>query len=655
MFTNDDPLGLYQTEDDDPLGLFSNPSQPKPEPPSLTDRFGFGIRNTIDYGRIAATNDKDEIAGIVGEIESRRVPLTETQLRMQREYEPYRERANKAEGFVDTAFAYGDAAGKRIGQFLDAPGEYAGMIAENLPNSIPGLAAGLAGAKAGALVGSVVPGYGNVVGGIVGGIVGGTAGGYATEQGSSMLEQIQKEAQARGINQQDKPAISAMIEEKYPEFLSASQRKGIATAGTDALLNTATMGLAGAGGRVLTREARALAEGVESGAIGAARAAEISADIAARNAARNTLGAKTLRGAGVTGSEMIGEGLSEAAGQKYAYGNVDAGDVIDESLLGVGTGVGMAAGSKAIDRVVGGSEVDTVEQYLSLAEQGLNKQLPPAAPQTLQLERNPDAGALIQYPDGSVAYKSEVENYINSLPEDEQPAARARFMGYAPQPGEQTTNQDIIPDETAASQPIDAPVTKSEAMGLALTPGPSLTNAAISAVDTGAHDIEVENAAIEQQQQEAGKGESDQQPATLTQATKVEQPKVDQKNIAIEIAKSLRQEIAADAQAGVIRHPQEQERSMLLGLLDVQDGGNLSNQELESRLSAKQRKDFEWLQGFAGTERIAVMRSAQQQQTTQSDLPTTPTTGESYGNQSSTQQEISTQQIGPHDIIKAAV
>lgn len=644
-----------------PFDAFDDPNYEPPEPPSLTDRLGFGIRNTIDYGRIAATNDKSEIAGIVADVDRRRVPLTETQLRMQREYEPYRERANKAEGFVDTAFAYGDAVGKRIGQFIDAPGEYAGMIAENLPNSVPGLAAGLAGAKAGALVGSVVPGYGNVAGGIVGGIVGGTAGGYAVEQGSSMLEQIQKEAQARGINPQDKPAMSAMIEEKYPEFLSASQRKGIATAGTDALLNTATMGLAGAGGRVLTREARALAEGVESGAIGAARAAEMSADIAARNAARNTLGAKTLRGAGVTGSEMIGEGLSEAAGQKYAYGNVDAGDVIDESLLGVGTGVGMAAGSKAIDRVVGGSEVDAVEQYLSLAEQGLNRQLPPAAPpeQQLQLERNPDAGALIQYPDGSVAYKSEVENYINSLPEDEQPAARAQFMGYAPQPvdaveqvappAEQAINprENVAPASVAAASPSQ----EQEQVATDLQPNAlpevrypdaqegSIAAAANAADAAGASQIEQANAAQEQA-------------ATLEQAsqeTKVEQPKVDKKNIAIEIAKSLRDQIAADTQEGVIRHPQEQERSMLLGLLDVQDGGNLSNQELESRLSAKQRKDFEWLQGFAGTERIAVMRSAQQQQTTQSDLPTTPTTGESYGNQSSTQQEISTQQIPGQD------
>jgi len=268
------------------------------------------------------------------------------------------------------------------------------------------------------------------------------------------------------------------------------------------------------------------------------------------------------------------------------------------------------------------------------AQQQPQQETPPQQ-ETLQLGRNPDAGALIQYPDGSVAYKSDVENFINSLPEDEQPAARAQFMGYAPQPANPDESA-INPDDPA----IPPQQTKSEAMGLVPTDAPSITNAAIAAVETGAHDIEQANAAQEQA-------------ATLeqaAQATKVETPKVDQKNIAIEIAKSLRQEIATDAQAGVIRQPQEQERSMLLGLLDVQDGGNLSNQELESRLSAKQRKDFEWLQGFAGTERIAVRRNAQQQQTTQSDLSTPPTTGEPYGNQSvSTQQEIPAQQSPGQD------
>lgn len=367
-------------------------AQPTPKPPSITDRLGFGIRNTIDYGRIAATNDPNEIAGIVGDVERRRTAPTPEQVQMQQEYEPYRKRANEADGVVDTAIAYGSAAAKRAGQFVQHPREFAGMIAENLPNSLPGMAAGIAGAALGQAA-IPVPG----VGAAIGGVVGGTAGGYAVEQGSSMLEQIQKEAQARGINPLDKAAMSAMISEKYPEFLPTSQRKGVATAGTDSILNTLTMGVAGAGERAIAKEARALAEGVKDGSISATKAAEISADISSRNAAMNTLGAKTLRGAGVTGSEMVGEGLSEAAGQKYAYGNIDAGDVIDESLLGLGQGVSMAAGHKAVGRIVGTTDGNSIDSYLdAINPLATPPTTPPTTPLTTPLTTPPTTPLNVQ-------------------------------------------------------------------------------------------------------------------------------------------------------------------------------------------------------------------------------------------------------------------
>jgi len=109
------------------------------------------------------------------------------------------------------------------------------------------------------------------------------------------------------------------------------------------------------------------------------------------------------------------------------------------------------------------------------------EQVPPATP-PLQIGNTPDP--MIGFADGTVARQSEVDKYIGALPPDQQPAARAKLMGLAPQPLE------LVPPAT--SQPLEqVPVATtpkpSEAMGLAPTAAPSLTNAAIVAVDSGAH------------------------------------------------------------------------------------------------------------------------------------------------------------------------
>jgi len=160
-----------------PFDKFDEP----PKPAGMIRRLGKGISNTFEAGRIAATNDTDAIAGIISESERTREPATPIQQQMASDIAPYGKRANEAKGVVDNVMGYGALAGKRISQFASNPGEFTGMVAENLPNSLPGIAAGLAGAAGGtALAGPV--------GGVVGGIAGGTAGGYAVEQGSSMKE-----------------------------------------------------------------------------------------------------------------------------------------------------------------------------------------------------------------------------------------------------------------------------------------------------------------------------------------------------------------------------------------------------------------------------------------------------------------------------------
>ena len=328
----------------------------------LGDRFKQGVSSTVNYGKINLTDNPQEVASLVAETEKNRLPPTAAQAKMQAEIKPYAEEAERAQGVVDTVSAWGKLAGKRAVQYVQDPREALGMMAENLPNSAPGMAAGIVGAKAGALAGTAVaPGVGTAVGAVAGGILGGTAGGYQVEQGSSMHDQIVKEAQARGVDPKDAAALAPIVEEKYPEFLKASRLKGAGTAGTDAAMNVATFGLAGLGERTIAKEARGLSDLVRKGAISAEDAAKAQIGIEAKLAARNTLGSKLARGAGVTAGEMAGESISEGVGQMLAYGKLDPLDVVDEGLLGLGQGAGMASARGAIYRTLGITEMSAAE------------------------------------------------------------------------------------------------------------------------------------------------------------------------------------------------------------------------------------------------------------------------------------------------------
>ena len=432
---------------------------PEPaKPAGALRRMQQGIGNTIDAARISATNRPDEIAGIIVDSEKSQLPASPAQIKMQEEFAPYAKKASEAKGALNNVVAWGGAAAKRVGQFIENPSEFSGMIAENLPNSAPGIAGGLAGAYVGSAAGPV--------GTAVGGVVGGTAGGYAIEQGSSMKEQIQKEAQARGVNTQDKAAMTALITEKYPEFLKASRLKGVGTAGTDAALNVLTMGIAGAGERAIAKEARNLTASVKAGSIGASEAATKLAEIEAKNVARNSLGATAKRHAGITASEMLGEGISEGVGQKLAYGQVDAGDVIDESLLGLGTGVGMAVGSKSINRITGGREFSPADAEIKRAEDAMATS--PVAPQVEPLATQPASTPL-----GLPAPTTLVDSQGNAVTTEQRQAEREQKAA------------DYTPFRDVTPIPAQTP---SQEMGLAPTVAPSITNAAIVAVDSGVHE-----------------------------------------------------------------------------------------------------------------------------------------------------------------------
>ena len=336
--------------------------------PGLIDRVKEGVKNTTSFLKASATDDPEELAKIVAERQRTQLPATEAGARIAGDLRRSADEMKAADADIERTAAAGDLFGttrnvlNSMGLGVAATGakslasnpkETLGMIAENLPNSAPGLAGGLAGAALGAA--TPIPG-----GAIVGGVLGGTAGGYNVEMGGALYDQILKEAKARGIDTADAKALAPLIAEKQAEFTENARLKGIGTAGTDAVLNAATFGLAGAGERALVRSANQLGKRVADGSVDAATGAAELAALEAKNAARNTLGAKLARGTAVTTGEMSGEAASEYAGQKLAYGEADATDVVLEGLLGAGQGVGMAAGRGLVNKV---GEASGLENY----------------------------------------------------------------------------------------------------------------------------------------------------------------------------------------------------------------------------------------------------------------------------------------------------
>ncbi len=329
--------------------------------PTLGQRFKQGISDTISAADIATTTDPAKIAAKVADSQANSLPQTAVQREMAEEIAPYAKEYQDSSG-MDAVGAFAKLAAKRIAQFATNPKEFAGSIVQNLPNSAPGLAGMVAGGAAGS---AVMPGAGTAVGAVAGG----TAGGFLIERGAAMREQILQEVQKRGIDPRDAKALEPLIAEKYEEFAKAANLKGVGTAGTDAALNVLTMGVAGAGSRAIVKEARDVMALAKAGRIGAAEAESRLAELAARDMARNTVGQKAMRGAAVAGAEMGGESASEAAGQALAYGKVDPVEVIDEGLLGLGQGVGMAAGRGAFDRVTGrAAESDTAAALAAARE-----------------------------------------------------------------------------------------------------------------------------------------------------------------------------------------------------------------------------------------------------------------------------------------------
>lgn len=327
-----------------------------------------GVGNAITAGRIAATDDPEETARLVAESAKYQMPASQAQKQMAEEIAPYQKAYEESEG-AGAILPAAELTARRFGQFAQNPKEFAVSTAQNLPASIPGIIGTVGGGFLGRL--------GGPQGIYAGAVAGGAALGYPMEQGSAMQDLILQKAHERGIDPTNVEALKPLVKEHYDEFLSKSRKKGLGTAGVDALINATTLGVAGAGERTLLKEVDALTAAKQAGQISAKDYASQLAEVQAKQEARNTLASKTLRGAGVMAAEGAGEAASEYAGQKWAYGEADPLSVIDEAILGLGQGTGMASTRNILNRVAGQATNDAVDTALNQARTLLPKEVAP--------------------------------------------------------------------------------------------------------------------------------------------------------------------------------------------------------------------------------------------------------------------------------------
>lgn len=301
--------------------------------------------------------------------------------------------------------------------------------------------------------------------------------------------------------------IKTAAERAAAEFIAkgATQEVATAAAATAAKSYAAKMAVrgavVGAGGQNLnmelgsiypdavdeaTSQGRTL-DGGDKFRVGASALAAAGVDTAAEAITANRVFRGSRIGQGATkpptvlGSEILGRAVREVPagmvreggteGVQTAIEHYGAGqpiadekgtrDIVDS--MGVGAVGGILGGAGASFHA---RKVEEVGPLSRAANADIDTADQPTASPALQIGNTPDP--YLSFADGTVARKSEIDTYINSLPPEQQPAARAKVMGLAPQP----------------SIPQAEPVTPAQAMGIDPAAGP-LSNAAAIAVNTG--------------------------------------------------------------------------------------------------------------------------------------------------------------------------
>ncbi len=243
--------------------------------------------------------------------------LTEVQGAFKDEAEAWK----KAQGFTESVSPFIGFVTEFGKQALTNPKGVAYMTAQSAANMAPSIAGMIAGGK----MGSVLGPYGALGGAMVGGF----AGEAPLEIGAEFIDNVGKELKARDLDP-TKENVEAILKDRafVSKAVSESRTKGATTAAVDSLMT------AGAG-RVATAPRRAAIKAAQTELGATADAAKIAAraDEILKEGTRAERAARTAKqGAKAVGLDVAGGGLSEAAGQYAAYGEVDPESVLLEML-----------------------------------------------------------------------------------------------------------------------------------------------------------------------------------------------------------------------------------------------------------------------------------------------------------------------------------
>ena len=223
----------------------------------------------------------------------------------------------KAKGFTESIGPFGAFLVEFGKQVVTNPKGAVYLTASSAANMAPQIAGMIAGGKGGMLLGPK--------GAAVGAIGGGFAAGVPLEIGAEFIGRIGEELQKRGLEPTEENVTALLRDKKAVEqAISDARTKGTTTAAVDSLM---TVGA----GKFATGARRSAIDNARKELGEAASATQIAKRADELLKAR-TLTQKVGRGAGAVGIETAGGGISEAAGQLAAYGEVDLEDVGAEML-----------------------------------------------------------------------------------------------------------------------------------------------------------------------------------------------------------------------------------------------------------------------------------------------------------------------------------
>jgi hypothetical protein len=267
---------------------------------------------------------------IAGDVSEDKAKVLSEQLSMQPSVQPkelveaqtaFKDEAEafeKAKGFTESIGPFGAFLVEFGKQVVTNPKGAVYLTASSAANMAPQIAGMIAGGKTGLLLGGPK-------GAAVGAIGGGFAAGVPLEIGAEFIGRIGEELQKRGLEPTEEN-VAALLRDKQTveQAISDARTKGVTTAAVDSLM---TVGA----GRFATGARRSAIDTARKELGEAASATQIAKRADELLKAR-TLTQKVGRGAGAVGIETAGGGISEAAGQLAAYGEVDLEDVGAEML-----------------------------------------------------------------------------------------------------------------------------------------------------------------------------------------------------------------------------------------------------------------------------------------------------------------------------------